>query len=185
GEGNKPRVAAVGPASAEAVREAGVAVEYVANTHHGVGLADELGERLRGMNVLLPRSDHANQDLPRALRRHGARVTEVIAYRTLRPYSVDASRLAKIAADGADAVLFFSQSAGHHFEELLGVGRLRGLQHRLAIVAIGPVTAAALEQVGIQRMVVAAEVTSAAVVQELEEHFSGAVKPSPAGAKRG
>jgi len=31
----------------------------------------------------LATSDRANPDLPRALKRHGAQITEVIAYRTL------------------------------------------------------------------------------------------------------
>ncbi len=78
------RIACVGPATAEAARQAGLPVEYVAVTHTGAGLAEELGNRLQGARVLLPRSDRANQDLPQALKRHGAQVTEVIAYRTLR-----------------------------------------------------------------------------------------------------
>src|SRR6476646_8903455 len=44
--GSKTRIAAVGPVSADAVRQAGLPVEYVARKHNGVALANELGGRL-------------------------------------------------------------------------------------------------------------------------------------------
>lgn len=183
--GGKLRIAAVGPVSAEAVWQAGLSVEYVAKTHSGVALANELGERLQGRRVLLPRSDRANPDLPGALKTFGAEVTEVIAYRTLRPSEVDREKLRKISAGEADAVLFFSPSAVQNFAELVGVDRFRGLQDDLAITAVGPVTAEALRRFKIERVIVAADTTNAAVMQALEKYFAGAVKSHPAGANRG
>jgi uroporphyrinogen-III synthase len=182
--GSKPRVACVGPVSAEAAREAGFSVEYVAETHTGSALAEELGGRLRGAKVFLPRSDRANPDLPPELKRHGALVTEVIAYRTLRPSEIDQRNLRQVAGGGADAILFFSPSAVQHFTELVGGQQLGVLQDKLAIAAVGPVTANALCGAGVARMVVASDTTAAAVVNALELHFAGAGKPASAGAKR-
>ena len=183
--GSKSQIAAVGPVSAEAVRQTGLPVEYVARTHSGVGLANELGERLRGRSVLLPRSDRANPDLPAALKTHGAQVTEVVAYRTLQPGEVDRQKLSSISAGETDAVLFFSPSAVQNFAELVGAGHFLGLQNALAITAVGPITAEALRHLKMERIVVAADTTSTAVVQALENHFASAVKSHPAGAKRG
>jgi len=183
--GKKPLFATVGPVGAESVRQAGLPVEYVADTHNGVALADELGKRLRGKSVFLPRSDRGNPDLPAALKRHGAQVTEAVAYRTLQPADVDKRNLRRIAAGEADAILFFSPSAVHNFAELAGVGHLRGVQDRLAITAVGPVTAGALREAGVERMVVAADTTAAAVVRALEEYFAGTIQRSAAGVKRG
>ncbi len=182
--GSKLRIASVGPVTAEAARRAGLPVEYVAETHTGASLAEELGSRLQGAQVLLPRSDRANSELPPALKRHGAQVTEVIAYRTLRPTDVDQRNLKHISAGAADAVLFFSPSAVQHFAELFGSEQLRALQDKLAITAVGPVTANALREAGVERTVLAADTTAAAVVEALEEHFAGSVKRAPAGAKR-
>jgi uroporphyrinogen-III synthase len=184
-EGSKAKIAAVGPASAEAVRQAGLPVEYVANVHNSVALADELGERLRCRKVLLPRSDRANPDLPVALAKYGAQVTDVVAYRTLQPTDVDKQNLGRIVTGEADAILFFSPSAVQHFEELAGVEQLRGLQDKLAIAAVGPVTAGALRDAGAERFVVAADTTIAAVVQVLEQYFTGTTRQSAAGVKRG
>ncbi|HEV1994577.1 MAG TPA: uroporphyrinogen-III synthase [Candidatus Acidoferrum sp.] len=181
---SKLRIAAVGPVTAEAARQAGLPVEYAAETHTGAALAEELGNRLQGAKVFLPRSDRANPDLPPALKRHGAHVTEVIAYRTLRATDVDQRKLGQIAAGAADAVLFFSPSAVQYFAALFGGEQLHALQDKLAITAVGPVTANALREAGIRRTVLAADTTAVAVVEALEEHFAGTVKQAQAGAKK-
>jgi len=177
------RVACVGPVTAEAARSAKLPVEYVAATHNGVALANELGSRLQAAKVLLPRSDRANPDLPAALKRNGAQVTEVIAYRTLRSYEADQDGLKKIANGHAEAILFFSPSAVQHFTELAGGDKLRAIQDKLAIAAVGPVTAKALREAGVERVVVSADTTAAAVIKALEKHFAGATT-APAGAKQ-
>ncbi|HEX9456061.1 MAG TPA: uroporphyrinogen-III synthase, partial [Candidatus Acidoferrum sp.] len=169
---------------AEAARQARLRVDYVAETHTGAALAEELGNRLQGAKVFLPRSDRANQGLPPALKRHGARVTEVIAYRTLRPTDVDQRNLGRISEVAADAVLFFSPSAVQHFAELFGGQQLRALQDKLAVMAVGPVTANALRGAGVRRIVLAKETTAGSVVEALEEYFAGTVKQAQAGAKR-
>jgi len=181
---NKLRIACVGPVTTEEARRAGLRVEYVAETHTGAALAEELGKRLKGAKVFLPRSDRANPDLPPALKRHGALVTEVIAYRTLRPTAIDERNLRQIGDGTADAVLFFSPSAVQHFAELFGGEQLRALQDKLAITAVGPVTANALREAGVQRTVLAGDTTATAVVEALEKHFEGTLKQVQAGAKR-
>lgn len=177
------RVACVGPVTAEAARKAGLPVEYVALTHNGVALAKELGSKLRGARVLVPRSDHANPDLPRALAQLGAEVREVIAYRTLRPAETDREGLRNIMGGEAEAILFFSPSAVQHFVELMGDGQLGQEQGQLAITAVGPVTAEALRRAGVPCAVVAEDTTTVSVVEALEGHFAAA-KVAPAGAKR-
>jgi uroporphyrinogen III methyltransferase / synthase len=181
---SKLKIGCVGPVTAEAARQAGLPVAHVSQTHTGAGLAEELGSKLAGAKVLLPRSDHGNPDLPAALQRYGAEVSEVIAYRMLRPDAIDKQKLSQIADGAADAVLFFSPSAVQHFAELCGGEQLRALQDRLAITAVGPVTANALRQAGVSRAVVAADTTAAAVMEALEIHFAGAGKTAPAGVKQ-
>ncbi len=184
GSENKLRIAAVGPVTAEAARQAGLPVEYVADMHTGVALAGELGNQLQGANVFLPRSNRANPDLPLTLKCHGAQVTEVIAYRTLRPSDADQKKLREIAEGAADAIVFFSPSAVQYFAELVGSEQLRSSEDRLAITAVGPVTANTLQEAGVRRLVISADTTAAAVVEALEEHFAGTVKQARAGAKR-
>ncbi|MBA0083566.1 MAG: uroporphyrinogen-III synthase [Acidobacteria bacterium Pan2503] len=171
---SRVRVACVGPVTADAARKADLAVEYIALTHNGVALANELGSKLRGAKVLLPRSDRANPDLPAVLERFDARVTEVIAYRTLRPAETDGDGLKKIVDGRADAVLFFSPSAVQHFAELVGAAALNEIESKLAITAVGPVTANVLRQAGVRSAVVAQNTTAVSVLEALEGHFAAA-----------
>ena len=182
--GAPPCVAVVGPATREQAEKLGIPVEYMAQTHLGVALAKEMGDRLREKRVLLPRSDRANPDLPSTLLSLGATVTEVVAYRTLRPSDADQAKVADVAKGEADAILFFSPSAVHHFAELAGRDRLKTLQHRVVMAAIGPVTARALREAGVQRIVTPAESTAGAVVAALESSFTRSARHPAAGVNR-
>jgi uroporphyrinogen-III synthase len=183
--GKPPRIAVVGPATKQEAEHAGFSVDYVAKTHLGAALAEELGEQLRDHSVFLPRSDRANPDLPAALRRLGANLTEVVAYRTLPPSDVDRERVAKIVAGEADAVLFFSPSAVQNLADLVGGRHLSAAQNGVVMAAVGPVTAAALREAGVRRIIVAADTTPGSVVAALEAHFADTAKRSIAGAKHG
>jgi uroporphyrinogen-III synthase len=178
------RVAAVGPGTAETITKAGLQVDYVAQEHSGIGLANELGERLRGKKVLLPRSDRANPDLPRELKHHKAEVTEVIAYRTLKATELELEELIDLLNGKAEAILFFSPSAVQHFVEMIGGEQLRALEDKMAITAVGPVTANALRDAGVRHIVQAEDTTAAAVVEALEEYFVETARQAQTGAKR-
>lgn len=179
----KPRVAAVGPATAEAAAEVGFVVDYVATHHSGAGLAEELRDEVRGRKIFLPRSDRANPDLPAALKRHGAQVTEVVAYKTVTPGKADRERVNNCCKEEVDGILFFSPSAVQGFLELVDRKVLEKLQGRAVMVAVGPTTAGALSAAGIQRIAWAADTTNAAVVQALEGHLARTRKRTTAGAK--
>jgi uroporphyrinogen-III synthase len=177
-----PRSAAVGPATSVAAEAAGFSVEYVAAEHSGAGLARELGKELRGQKVLLLRSDRANPELPEALRKCGAIVTKVIAYRNLAPSTTDREKVQASLGGGADGILFYSPSAVHNFCELAGRPLLEKLQGRAVMVAIGHATAAALTAAGIQRIARASDTTTKAIVEALEGHLARTKRRSVVGA---
>jgi uroporphyrinogen-III synthase len=196
-ETGAPRcVAAVGPTTAGAAERAGFSVSYSAKTHSGVALANELGETVRGMSVFLPRSNRANPDLPAALQLHGAQVIEAIAYKTLPPPDLDQPKFVSAALEcgssapafaasaPAHAILFFSPTAVEHLVQSLGAAKLRDLQNEVALVAVGPITATALQKLEIMQIVVAAETSAEAVVEALKQHFSSTEKHSIAGVRR-
>ena len=180
--GRRSRAAAVGPTTAAAAERAGFFVDYQAQTHSGAALAHELGERLRGQTIFLPRSDRANPDLPTLLKEYGAEVTEAVAYRTVVPVNLDQEKVARILAGESDAILFFSPTAVEHFVSVVGQPELHKLQQQTALTAVGPITANALQQAGVDSMIVAADTTADAVITALEKHFAHPVKASAAGA---
>lgn len=178
------RVAAVGPATADAASDAGLTIAHVAENHQGLALAEELHTELLGCRVFLPRSDRANPELPEALRQLGAEVVEAVAYRTVRPGDPDPAVLSAVSHGDADAILFFSPTAVLHFRDLLGEAKFRALQEKAVFAAIGPVTARALQDAGSERIISAKDTTVPAVIAVLEKYFAGTKQPL-AGAKRG
>lgn len=181
------KMAAVGPATAQAAAEAGFHVAYVAKKHQGVALAEELAASLPNQHVLLPRSDRANSDLPDALCQLNAKTTEVVAYRTLLFKKNDAALVALFSQPDS-AILLFSPSAVHGYAEIAnGAAALPNGQNRNVpvIVAIGPVTAAALRSIGLNEILQSSDTTVDAVVQTLESHFAAKEHLSETGAKRG
>lgn len=178
-------VAAVGLATAESAKNEGLAVAYVASKRQGIALAGEMARELKGKTVLLPRSNRANPELVNVLHQIGAAVTEVIAYKTVPPTERDSANYEAVVREGVDAILFFSPSAVHHLQDMVGNERFREFSHRAAFAAIGPVTGDALHKAEVSRVVMAQDATVTAILDALTEFFSRPDRGLPAGVKRG
>ncbi len=168
----RPLLAAVGPATAEAAAKQGLPVEFVASQFRGQALAEELAGRVAGKKVLLPRSDRAGADLPAALRAAGAEVADVVAYQTSLPESLAPDVADAIRRGEVDVVSFFSPSTFHNLVEAIGLETLRNLSGRVALAAIGPVTAGAIRDAGLLVEIEAREATAASLVAAMSEYFA-------------
>jgi len=168
----RPLLAAVGPATAEAAAKQGLPVEFVASQFRGQALAEELAGRVAGKKVLLPRSDRAGADLPAALRAAGAEVADVVACQTSLPESLAPDVADAIRRGEVDVVSFFSPSAFHNLVEAIGLETLRNLSGRVALAAIGPVTAGAIRDAGLLVEIEAREATAASLVAAMSEYFA-------------
>ncbi len=124
-------VAAVGPATAAAVRNAGGHVLEVGDSGSHA-LTDILAQRIRGKSVAYPHAAGADPEVVRRLERAGAAVKAVTVYR---------SRPCPPPPDPVDAVVFASPSA------VRGWLLARDL-YGIRVAAIGPTTAAELERRG-------------------------------------
>ena len=178
------QLAAVGPATAEAARAAGLRVAYVSQVHNGMAMAEELAGELCGKRVLLPRSDRANPGLIKALEGFGAKVTPVVAYKTVAPETASHESQPSMLHGQTDAVLFYSPSAVHRFREIVGAERFVQLSREAIFVAIGPVSRQALEEQGVERVLTATDTTVTALIAALTEFFSNTGQQH-AGAKQG
>jgi uroporphyrinogen-III synthase len=116
------------------------------------------------------------------LRNYGAEVTEVIAYRTVTPVNLDQEKISAIVNGEVEAILFFSPTAVEHFVGIVGAEKLCDLQNHLAITAVGPITANALRQSGVDNLLVAEDTTADAVIAALKQHFVATLRASVAGA---
>jgi uroporphyrinogen III methyltransferase / synthase len=174
-------IAAVGPATAQALTEKGLRVNYVAKNHTGESLVRELGQSLAGRRVLLPRSDRGDDRVATALREIGATVTEVIAYRTAAPAALDPAILARVRGGEVDAVVFASPSAFHNLRDSVGPEKIAQLSARVQFVAIGPTTARAIRESGARVAIEAEEASAASLAAALAKHYrqgSPAARPA-------
>ena len=165
------RAAAVGPATAQAAREEGFRVYWIASRFRGEALARELQEDIAGKKVLLPRSDRAADELPGALRAAGAVVRDVVAYCTVVPEASDGGTLARVRGGEADVIAFASPSAFHHFVDLVGADKLPSLAQRVKFAAIGPTTAGAIREAGLPVEIEAADATSTSLARAIANYF--------------
>ena len=161
-----PKVAAIGPATAAALRQS-FPDDRVAiapdESFRGASLAEAFVRRgIAGARVLLPGSNRAREELPALLRAAGATVDAVTAYATVEPPDL-AERVAQALAGGFDLVAFASPSAVEAFAQAAGEAA-RGL----AAVAIGPTTAEAARAVGFDVRAVATPSTAAGLAAAVE-----------------
>jgi len=162
------RIAAVGPATADALGRNGIRPDFVPDEYVGEGVLDGLCVRGvgGGSRVLLPRALEAREVLPDELRARGAQVDVVPVYRTV-PGTGDPEVLARLRAGDVDAVTFTSSSTVRNFARLAEGVDLTGV----AVACIGPVTAATARELGMRVDVEPAEYTVPALVEALAAHF--------------
>ncbi len=155
----QPFTVAVGPATAEALRMAGLRVDLQPMPSVAESVVRELAPGARGKCMLLARAAVARDVLPDSLRAAGADVQVVDAYRTV-PAEESRSVLQEVFAHGAtrvDAVTFTSSSTVENFFALLGLeAGKEGLAASRAC-SIGPITSQTLQDHGVETVAEASE----------------------------
>jgi uroporphyrinogen III methyltransferase/synthase len=171
----RKRVAAIGPATADALAEHGVRPEVVPSEYRAEALVDRLRPVVGpGDRVLLPRAKETRDVLVVELRRLGATVTEVPAYQTRR-IEEGVVRLREALASGAvDAVTFTSSSTARNFAEQFSEAERRAWRGRIAVASIGPITAATAAEYGLPTDVMPSEYTIPALARALADYFARA-----------
>jgi uroporphyrinogen-III synthase len=146
----QPFTAVIGPATAEAMRVAGLRVDLQPSPSVAESLVRELAPQARGKRMLLPRAEVAREVLPDSLRAAGATVDVVPAYRTLPEERSRALLQALFAPDAEriDAVTFTSGSTVKSFFELSGRSDAVAAFALSVVFSIGPITSAVLRAPG-------------------------------------
>lgn len=166
------KIAVVGKATARACRAHGLVADVVPDTPRAEGLLEALREAgTLGARWLWVRADEARAVLPTAIAQAGGSCDEVVGYRAVRP-AVPALLLTSLLAapegEGLDAVCFASGKTARHFLETcregLGEEATGRILAEAKVIALGPVTAAALAELGMTVAQVADAPTDAAML---------------------
>jgi uroporphyrinogen III methyltransferase/synthase len=171
------RVCAVGPATAAALAGAGLRVDLVPAEHVGEGVVAALAAAgpLTGLRVLLPRAEEAREVVPEELRRRGAQVDVVVAYRNVRPAAAETEAvLDRLRRGEISVVTFASASAVHGFVAACGGDAAAAAAVAGAVVAvIGPKTRDAARDHGLPVAVMPSEYTIPALIDAIVAHLQG------------
>jgi uroporphyrinogen III methyltransferase / synthase len=170
------KLCAVGPATAERLARFGVRADLQPVEYRSEAIVPALAEsgKLAGQRFLLPKADIAREVIADELRKAGADVTEVTAYRTVlaeieREGDPDIYRM---LLDGRiDVVTFTSASTVRNFVKVFGADQAADLLGRTTVASIGPVTAETAEQYGIATSIMPKEYTIPSLVDAIVDYF--------------
>ena len=141
-------IAAIGPKTAEAVREFGLIPDLVPGDYKAEGLLEVFPEG-REYRILFPRARVAREVLPETLRQRGCRVDVIPVYETVME-SPDPSVVEEIIRGKVDMITFTASSTVRNFVEILGgPEKVRVIPPTVRIASIGPVTSSTLREAGL------------------------------------
>ena len=133
----KAKVAAVGSATREAAEEFGFKVAVIPERYVAESLAEAFAaENIAGRRILIPSAAITRDVVSSELRKLGAQVDVVEAYRNVIPPDAAACAASIICEPYPDWVTFASSSAVDNLVQLVGTAPLRFMK----IATIGPVT---------------------------------------------
>lgn len=152
-------VCAIGPATARALKQAGVVAQVTASDSRAEGalkeIIDHVGseQKIQGLQFLIPRARVAREVLPAGLRKLGARVDAVETYQTVKPEIARESILRLFNETSIDVVTFTSSSTVSNFAALVGMTDLSDLLGNILVVCIGPITAETAASHGLNNII--------------------------------
>ena len=162
-------VAAVGPATAAALEEAGVILDLIALDADASGLAAALTARgLAGATVWFPSAAETSGTLTAGVTAAGAMVLVQPIYRTVMPDAAP-GRLRAALRDSVDAITLTSGSTARHLMDALGG---QALPAGVLVVCIGEQTASAARDAGLPVHAVASEPSAAGLAAALTGHLA-------------
>jgi uroporphyrinogen III methyltransferase/synthase len=146
------QVAAIGPATASALRERGIFADFIPDKYVAESVVDGLLKLgIKGKKVLIPRAKKAREVLPEALRTAGADVDVLPVYETVLAQSLDVDALLEQFQSGKiHYVTFTSSSTVDNFFSILDAEKLKPyvLSGNIKLACIGPITAKTLQKYG-------------------------------------
>jgi uroporphyrinogen III methyltransferase/synthase len=171
------RVAAIGPATAEALQRHGLKPDLVPREYKAEAVLEGLsGEDLNGRRFLMPRAMVARDILPDTLRQRGAQVDVAPAYQTMLPSARSGEILERLRAGAIDCVTFTSSSTVSNFFGLFDREEILPLLRSVTIASIGPITSRTAEEHGLKIDIQPRDYTIKGLAEAIRDHYAGSGK---------
>jgi uroporphyrinogen III methyltransferase/synthase len=168
------KIGAIGPKTARVWERMGIHLDLIPDEYRAEAVVIALGkEGIEGLTILIPRAETAREILPEELRKAGARVDVVSAYRTIKPQQKTEEVVSFLEKGLVDMVTFTSSSTVSNFVEMFGPhrDRLKGWMEGVAVACIGPITEKSAKEKDFTVKVVPRQYTTEALTQGISSYF--------------
>ncbi|MDD2390627.1 MAG: uroporphyrinogen-III C-methyltransferase [Desulfobacterales bacterium] len=167
------RTACIGPATAEKLRSFGIKSDIIPESYRAESIVDAFTrEKIKGRHILLPRAMEARPILPVALKKMGAIVDEISAYRTRQVCDHAGTLLSELENNAIDMVTFTSSSTVTNFKAFLPAEKQQALMKDVAVACIGPITADTAKHAGFNVDIIAESFTIPGLCDAIETYYS-------------
>ena len=163
------RIAAIGPATAQRIKDFHLKVDLQPDEFVAEALAREFRKEggVENLRILIARAEKARDLLPRELSALGAIVDEGLAYRTVPETRDDSGARRRLLEEGADLITFTSSSTVENFLAL-------GLPWpaNMEVASIGPITSNTARERGLEVAIEARRHDIPGLVEAIRKFFS-------------
>ena len=167
------KLAAIGPATALALKERNLLADVVPARFVAEDLAQALLPRIApGSRVLLARAAQAREVLPETLAQAGIQVDVAPVYQIRKPKDIPEEARPFIESGQIDILTFASSATVHNFAALVGKEKFQEIAKTALVAAIGPITGDSLKEYGITPQVQPEEYTIPALAAAIEDFFT-------------
>ena len=166
------KTAAIGPATAEKLREFGLISDIVPKTYRAESVVEAFKtEQVTGKKILLPRAKEARPILPKELKKMGAEVEEIPAYETLKVTENIDDLVHQLENRRIDLITFTSSSTVKNFKALLPAEKFAKLTQGATIASIGPITSDTATALGFDVRITADSFTITGLVEAILQYY--------------
>jgi len=164
------RIAAIGPATAQRVKEFHLHIDLQPEEFVAEAIVKEFRKRggIENLRILVVRAEKARDVLPKELSVSGAIVDEALAYRTVSETRDTTGARRQLAKGGADLITFTSSSTVENFLAL-GLPWPKGMQ----VASIGPITSKTARDHGLKIAIEARRHDIDGLVEAIRNFFAG------------
>ncbi len=172
-----PKICAIGPATAAAIREFGYEPALIPTRFVAEGVLEALEifhgglRHLAGCRILLPRAKDARELLPEALTAAGARVDAIPCYQTVRA-EIDKDTVWRLREKKPDLAVFTSSSTIRNLFDILGQEDAKRTLMDSTVAVLGPITGRTAESFGKLPEIIPDQNTVTGLIEAIRKYYS-------------
>jgi uroporphyrinogen III methyltransferase/synthase len=163
---------AIGPATAEKMRSFKIPVTKISKEYVAESILNEM-THVRGKRILIPRAEKAREILPKELKKRGAQVDVITAYRTVLDQSNFSTFQHWLEKNQIHCITFTSSSTVRNFFQLLNKDQRKKIvkSKKIQAASIGPVTTQTLKEYGWFPSIIASKPTVQHLTQAITQFY--------------